>query len=196
MLEIWRIPIYDGESYEGFEVSNLGRIKSLNYQNTGKAKLRTPSKRKDGYFQVGLRKNKKTKTCLVHRLVAETFLPNPEGKPFINHKIEGDEGKTMNMVVFNTDGSIDKKRTTIEWCTAKENSNYGTRNERAGKAISKANTNGKKSKKVLQFTLDDEFVREWPSVNECGRNGFNKGHVAECCKGKLSHYKGFKWCYA
>ena len=196
-IEIWKTAVYDGELYEGlYKVSNLGKILSLNYQNTGKAKLRTPSKRKDGYFQVGLRKNKKTKTCLVHRLVAETFLENPEGKPFINHKIEGDEGKTMNMVVFNTDGSIDKKRTTIEWCTAKENSNYGTRNERAGKTISKANTNGKKSKKVLQFTLDGEFVREWPSVNECGRNGFNKGHVAECCKGKLKSHKGFKWCYA
>ena len=189
--EIWRTPIVNGEPYEGFEVSNLGRIKSLNYQNTGKPKLRTPSKRKDGYLQVGLRKNKKTKTCLVHRLIAETFLPNPEGKPFINHKIEGDEGKTMNMVVFNTDGSVNKEKTTIEWVTPKENSNYGTRNERAGKAISKANTNGKKSKPVLQFTLDGEFVREYPSVNECGRNGFNKGHVAECCKGKLPHHKGF-----
>ena len=195
-IEIWRTAVYDGESYEGFEVSNLGRIKSLNYQNTGKSKLRTPSKRKDGYLQLGLRKNKKTKTCLVHRLVAETFLENPENKPYINHKIEGDEGKKINMVIFNEDGTVNKEKSTIEWVTPKENSNYGTCNERAGKAISKANTNGKKSKRVLQFTLDDEFVREWPSVNECGRNGFNKGHVAECCRGEKPQYKGFKWCYA
>ena len=197
MIEIWKTAVYDGELYEGlYRVSNLGKILSLNYQNTGKAKLRTPSKRKDGYFQVGLRKNKKTKTCLVHRLIAETFLENPENKPYINHKIEGDEGKKINMVIFNEDGTVNKEKTTIEWCTPKENSNYGTCNERAGKAISKANTNGKKSKKVLQFTLDGEFVREYPSVNECGRNGFNKGHVAACCNGKHKSHKGFKWCYA
>jgi hypothetical protein len=46
-----------------------------------------------GYLTVGLWKNGKTKKCRVHRLVAETFLENPENKPCINHKIEGDEGK-------------------------------------------------------------------------------------------------------
>ena len=54
----------------------------------------------------------------------------------------------------------------------------------------------KLSKKVLQFTLDGEFVREWPSTRECGRNGFDSGAVGKCCNGKLPHYKGFKWCYA
>ena len=193
---MWRTAVYDGEIYEGlYKVSNLGKILSLNYKNTGKPDLMNPSTNTDGYLKVNLRKNKKTKTCLVHRLVAETFLENPEGKPFINHKIEGDEGKTMNMVVFNTDGSIDKKRTTIEWCTAKENTNYGTRNERAGKAISKANTNGIRSKKVLQLSLSGELIREWESTNECGRNGFNQSAVAKCCRGEKPQYKGFKWCY-
>ena len=54
----------------------------------------------------------------------------------------------------------------------------------------------KMSKKVLQFTLDDEFVREWPSVNECGRNGFSQSAVIACCRGKRKSHKGFKWCYA
>ena len=54
----------------------------------------------------------------------------------------------------------------------------------------------KLSKKVLQFTLDGEFVREWPSTRECGRNGFDSGAVGKCCQGKLKQYKGFKWCYA
>lgn len=56
--------------------------------------------------------------------------------------------------------------------------------------------NTKCSKKVLQFTLDDEFVREWPSIQECGRNGFNQRHVCNCCQGKRKSHKGFKWMYA
>ena len=192
MEEQWKTAVYDGEIYEGlYKVSNLGRILSLDYNHTGKPKLMTPRKRKNSYFQVGFWKNGEYKTCLVHRLIAETFLPNPEGKPHVNHKIEGDEGKTMNFVFFNEDGTIDKERTTIEWVTPKENNDYGTRNERAGKT----NTNGKCSKKVLQFTLDGEFVREWPSTRECGRNGFNQGNVAACCRGEKPQYKGFRWEY-
>ena len=191
MIEIWRTPIYDGEIYEGFEVSNLGRIMSLNYKNTGRAELKKPIDNGCGYLQVVLLKNKEEKKCYVHRLVAETFLPNPENKPEINHKIEGDAGKTLNMVIFNEDGSIDKERTTIEWVTRKENNNYGTRNERAGKAM----TNGKLSKRVLQLSLSGELICEWPSTRECGRNGFHQGAVAACCRGELPHYKGFLWMY-
>ena len=56
-------------------------------------------------------------------------------------------------------------------------------------------TNGKTSKKVLQFTLDGEFIREWESTMECGRNGFSQGNVAACCRGERKSHKGFKWCY-
>ena len=86
------------------------------------------------------------------------------------------------MVFFNDDGSINKEKTTIEWVTAKENNNYGTRIERT-------------SKKVLQFTLDGEFIREWPSTAEVGRNGFNEGHVAACCRGEEKSHKGFIFKY-
>ena len=148
MIEIWKTAVSDGEIYEGlYKVSNLGRILSLNYRNTGKAKLRTPSKRKDGYFQVGLSKNGKTNFCLVHRLVAEAFLENPDNLPEVNHK---DEDKTNNFVFLNEDGTVNKEKSNLEWKSHKDNINHGTRNERAGKTISKANTNGKKSKKVLQ----------------------------------------------
>ena len=196
MLEIWRTAIVDGEPYERFQVSNLGRLINLNYRGTGKAKLAEISDNGNGYLQVNLSKNKETKNCLVHRLVAEVFLPNPENLPQVNHKIEGDEGKKINMVFFNEDGSVDEKKSTIEWATYEENNNYGTRNERAGKTISKLQINGKCSKKVLQFTLDGIFIREWPSTAECGRNGFNQGHVAACCRGEEKSHKGFKWCYA
>ena len=192
MLEIWRTAVYDGEIYEGlYQVSNLGRFKNLNYRNTGKAELLNPGTNKDGYLQVCLSKNGEYKMCLVHRLIAETFLPNPENKPYINHKIEGDKGKKINMVIFNEDGTINKERTTIEWCTPKENNDYGTRNER----VAKANTNGIRSKPVLQLSLTGDLIREWPSVGECGRNGFNKGAVAACCRGEKPQYKGFRWEY-
>ena len=191
MVELWKDAVYNGVTYDGYQVSNLGRVKSLNYNHTGREELMTPSKNTWGYLFVHLCKNRETKTCLVHRLVATSFIPNPENKPEVNHKIDTEEGKTMNMVFFNEDGSIDEKRTTIEWSTSEENINYGTRNERVAKAL----TNGKQSKKVLQFTLTRELVREWESTRECGRNGFNHGNVAACCRGEKTQYKGFKWEY-
>ena len=195
-IEVWKTAVYDGEVYEGlYKVSNLGKILSLNYNKTGKPGLMTPGEHTDGYLKVGFWKNGEYKTCLVHRLVAETFLPNPENKPCINHKIEGDEGKKINMVFFNEDGTINKEKTTIEWVTYEENNNYATRNERAGKAISKANINGKLSKKVLQLSLSGELIREWPSTKECGRNGFNQGNVWACCNGKRKTHKGFCFMY-
>ena len=191
-IEIWKTAVYDGEIYEElYKVSNWGRILSLNYKNTGKAKLMNPSANTSGYLQVDLWKDGKPKTCLVHRIIAETFLPNPENKPCINHKIEGDEGKTINMVFFNEDGSINREKSTIEWVTYKENNNYGTHYER----IFEKTTNGKLSKKVLQFTLSGELIREWPSTRECGRNGFNQSEVAKCCRGELKTHKGFRFMY-
>lgn len=186
--EIWRTAVYDDIVYEGlYKVSNHGRILSLNYKNTGKAELMKLGNCTNGYLQVQLSKNGKTYNCLVHRLVAQTFLPNPENKPCINHKIEGDEGKKINIVYLNEDGTVDEEKSTIEWVTYEENINYATRNERMAKT---------QSKKVLQFTKSGDFIREWPSTMECGRNGYSQGNVAACCRGERKSHKGFKWCYA
>ena len=187
-IEQWRTAVYDGIVYEGlYKVSNLGRILSLNYRNTGKPGLMNPGERKDDYLRVNLWKNGEYKKCFVHRLVAETFLENPENKPCINHKIEGDEGKKINMVIFNEDGTVDEEKSTIEWATYEENNNYGTRNERVSKALSKP---------VLQLSLSGDLIKEWESTSECERNGFYSSNVSACCNGKLPHYKGFLWMYA
>ena len=189
MEEQWKTAVYDGEIYEGlYKVSNFGRILSLNYNKTGKPDLMNPSDNGCGYLQVKLSKNREKKDCLVHRLVAETFLPNPEGKPEVNHK---DEDKTNNFVFLNEDGSVDKEKSNLEWSTHKENSNHGTRTER----IVKANTNGIRSKPILQLSLSGDLIREWPSIGECGRNGFDSSAVTKCCRGKLKTHKGFRFMY-
>ena len=179
MTEQWRTAIYDGIIYEGlYKISNLGRILSLNYRNTGKPDLMTPVETSNGYLKVKLSKNRESKTCLVHRLVAETFLPNPENLPQVNHI---DENKENNRV------------DNLEWKSPKGNCNHGTRNERLRKTqINDPN----KSKRVLQFTKSRELIREWSSTQECGRNGFDQSAVSKCCNGKLPHYKGFCWMYA
>ena len=187
-IEIWKTAVYDGEPYEGFEVSNLGRIKSLNYNHTGKPKLLKPYEDTCGYLTVKLSKNRKSKNCRVHRLVAEAFLDNPDNLPEVNHI---DEDKTNNFVFLNEDGSVDKEKSNLEWCWCKDNINHGTHNER----ISKTMTNGKTSKPVLQLSLSGDFIREWPSVAECGRNGFDISNVCKCCNGERKTHKGFRWKY-
>ena len=182
MFEQWK----DNKNLEGlYQVSNFGQIMSLNYRKTGKAKLMKLIKSKKGYLTVTFYKNGEYKKFLVHRLVAEHFIPNPDNLPFINHK---DEDKKNN---FAGTPENDYKDGNLEWCSNEYNSNYGTRNRR----ISSTNTNGKLSKPVLQFTLSGELIREFPSMAECTRNGFNQSAVCLCCQGKRKSAYGFKWCY-
>ena len=188
-IEIWKTAVYDGELYEGlYKVSNFGKILSLNYKNTGKPGLMNPGTNTSGYLQVGLSKNGKTNLCLVHRLVAEAFLENPDNLPEVNHK---DEDKTNNFVFLNEDGTVNKEKSNLEWKNHRDNCNHGTRNER----MAKTKTNGKLSKRVLQLSLTGELIREWESTNECGRNGFNQGSVVDCCNGKQKTHKGFRFMY-
>ena len=190
MLEIWRTAIYKGVIYEGlYKVSNLGKILSLNYRRTGKSKLMNPFDNGDGYLHVVLSKNGETETCKVHRLIAETFLPNPDNLPEVNHK---DEDKTNNFVFLNEDGSVDKEKSNLEWKNHRDNCNHGTRNER----IFEKTTNGKCSKKVLQFSKSGEFIREWPSTKEIERQlGFDNSAVGRCCLGEQKTAYGFCWMY-
>ena len=173
--EIWK-PI---KGYEGlYEVSNLGRIKSLKrlvkkwdgYRIVPE-KILTPRANNRGYLRITLCKDGITKTFSPHRLVAEAFLDNPDNLPCVNHKDEN----PLNNVASN-----------LEWCTYSYNNSYGNRNNRI--ALSK-------SKPVLQYTLDGEFVREWASTMECGRNGFQQSSVAACCRGERNKHKNYIWKY-
>lgn len=146
MEEEWRTI----KDYSNYQVSNLGNLKSLNYHQTGNEKLLKPHK-VSGHLQVPLSKNGKIKMFFVHRLVAQTFIPNPNNYPIINHKDEN----PLNNCVDN-----------LEWCTHKYNSNYGTCKER----ISKSNTNNpKRSTKIKCLDLKTNEVTYYPSISEFAR---------------------------
>ncbi len=125
-MELWK-PIL---GYEGlYEISNLGRVKSLprwhNNRFSGyidKGRFLKPRFDSYGYQMVMLCKDKKQKNYLIHKLVANAFIDNPNGYDSINHK---DENKTNNCVE------------NLEWCTRYYNNNYGTRNKRMSETIKK-----------------------------------------------------------
>lgn len=83
MQEIWK----DVKGFEGYQVSNLGRVKSLNFRRQkGYEKILTPREDNNGYFRVELSNNVvKGKNYAIHRLVALAFISNPENKPQVNH---------------------------------------------------------------------------------------------------------------
>lgn len=87
MEEIWK----DVKGFEGkYKISNYGRVLSLNYRNTGKKQLLRLSKTIDGYVKVRLQYKGKDISERVHRVVAETFIPNPNNKETVNH-IDGNK---------------------------------------------------------------------------------------------------------
>lgn len=130
---VWK----DINGYEGlYQVSNFGEVKSLAHlvrSSRGNSYRMSPSRilkkgligRERNYYSVVLCKNGKTQTFLVHRLIAEAFIPNPNNLPQVNHIDEN----TKNNSISN-----------LEWVTSKENDNHGTRNLRISnkqKGISK-----------------------------------------------------------
>lgn len=197
--EIWK-PI---EGYPKYEVSNYGRVASLDYMHTGKWHIMKGTKNPDGYLMVKIFDiNGKPKRISIHRLVALTFIPNPNNYPCVNHK---DEVKTNNHV------------DNLEWCTVKYNSNYGTLPQRKSAWMKGLKcTLGKKwneetiqrmrdakaktvGKKVSQYTLDGEFIQTFSTSQEAGRiTGCNARGIRACCGGKKMQKTcgGYIWKYA
>lgn len=168
--EYWK-PIFN---YEGlYEVSNLGRVRSLNYSHTGKPQVLKTGYcgRNRAYKSVILYKEGKRETKTIHRLVAQAFIPNSLNLPEVNHKDEN----TLNNCAEN-----------LEWCDKPYNMNYGTRNKRVAQMF---------SRQVYQYTLENVLVKIWESTNECGRNGYKQSAVSNCCSGKRKTHKGYKWSY-
>lgn len=164
MEEIWK-PIKNYEKF--YEVSNLGNVKSKRRNIILKYNINNK-----GRPYVNLFKNKKAKTRTIHRLVAETFIPNPNNFPEVNHKDEN---------------PLNNKVENLEWCDRKYNINYGTRKERIIK---------KQIKPVLQYDLKGNFIKKWNSIKEA-QLFYNTNIISQCCKNKKSYnlVKGFQWKY-
>ena len=166
--EEWKdIPKYNGR----YQISNLGRVRSYVHS---KWKMMRTTKNGAGYLIVGLTYHGKTKLFLVHRLVAESFVPNPNNYPIVNHK---DENKS-NPIYSN-----------LEWCTYIYNHNYIY------------DTNRKREypygRKIYQYTKDMKIIKTWDSIREASRMlNIHPYCISLCCRNKLSTSGGYIWRYS
>lgn len=193
--EIWKTI----EDYPNYQISNMGRVKSLKF---GREKIIKHSICK-GYCRLQLCKEGKTKQYLVHQLVAQTFIPNPNNYIFVNHR---DENKQNNMV------------SNLEWVTQEYNANFGTRNERISKAhkgikhtqetkykIGKAHKGkilsqehkNKLSKPILQFNGEGtKIIGKFNSAKQVERElGIKQSNICACLNGKRKSCGGYKFMY-
>ena len=188
-IEIWK-PVV---GYEGvYEVSSFGRIRSLDRitsyisrtqegkeyttTHTHKGKLMKQHNNHFGYKVIALRKDGKYRTYMVHRLVADAFLFNPNNYPVVNHK---DENKQNNCV------------DNLEWCTQQYNINYGSGNLRR---INTRNQNKSYhyQREVGQYTLDGVLIKKYPSASD---TGYCRESIRDCCNGRQKTAYGYKWGY-
>lgn len=181
MEEVWK-PV---KGYEGlYEVSNTGKVRSLDrtikYTFCGKKHLRTirgtvlKQKANPEYYRVSLCKNGVTRNEYVHRIVAEAFIPNPNGLAEVNHI---DEDKANN------------NAENLEWITRLGNVRHGTGNARS--AVTR-------SKPIAQYTLDGILVKVYRSLSEIKReHGWAITNISNAARGHgdCKHPYGFDWHY-
>ena len=184
--EVWK-PI------EGFEdrylISSFGRVKSLRYNRTNKERILRDGDTR-GYRFVILVKDKNKRVALVHRLVAEAFIPNPNNLPCIDHI----DGNKVNNNVSN-----------LRWVTYKENSQNPITKKRQVENMKGSHICcwrghfGKehpKSKRVGQYSLDGVLIKEFCSTMDAERElGIRHSYISDCCRGNISYTKGFIFKY-
>lgn len=190
MNEIWK----DIEGYNGlYQISNLGRVKSLGRRGKGcslEDRILKPMINKDGYHLVNLKDiNHVAKWFTVHRLVALHFIPNPNDYKEINHK---DEVKSNNIVA------------NLEWCTREYNVSYGTVVERQSNN-KKGQSNTWLNKPILQYSLEGEFIAEFDSTTQAAQFlapvlGKDIEKIKKAINNQLRKYPdgkscGFNWRY-
>ncbi len=173
MTELKPIPNFEGYYYADIYGNIYDRRKNIMKQREDK----------NGYKIIDFTISyKRYRGKLVHRLIAQTFIPNPNNLPEINHK---DEDKANNCV------------SNLEWCDKKYNINYGTCIKRISKNLKNKSTKGRKKRTVLQFDLDNNLIAEYSSTRECEKFGFNHSSVGAVCNNKKYYktYKGYIWKY-
>lgn len=180
MEEIWKdVPGYEGR----YLVSTYGRVKSIKVWAGNKYfrkfydydLILKPCDGRNGYYYVSLRGKKHT----IHRLVAMTFIPNPENKGQVNHI----DGNKKNNHVEN-----------LEWCTNSENAAHARKN---GLMVERDIVCGlKSSKRVAQLDLSGNFMKIWRSQTIAGKElGIDSSAISKCCIGKRNKAGGYIWRY-
>ncbi|MDY4720711.1 MAG: HNH endonuclease [Clostridium paraputrificum] len=172
-MEIYRVI----NGFERYSVSNKGNV--INNITGRKISARKSS---NGYMRVNLRKGnckyEKPKTASVHRLVAEAFLMQIDGKTYVNH-INGDK--------------TDNKVENLEWCSAKENTIHSFV---TGLQVNPKGKDNPLSKIVYQYSLDGELINKYYGTKEAERlTGVHSGDISACCNKKQKTAKGFVWSY-
>lgn len=162
--EIWEdIPGYEGL----YKVSSTGKIWGLKSN-----KILKPKTSKAGYFEVSLSKNGKMKTYILHRIVAQVFVPNPDNKETVNHI---DENKKNN----NFDN--------LEWLSIKENNCYGSRSKKEYFILAQ-----KTRKPCYQYDLDGNLINSFPSQSQAAKEtGLSLSSISNCMRGKTSQVHGY-----
>lgn len=182
--EIWK----DYPGFEGrYQISTYGRVRSLNFHREKRESLLSPIIDKGGYEIVKLCKDGIVYPHRVHLMVANTFIPNLEHKPFIDHI----DTNRRNNCVWN-----------LRWCTMKENHNNKislVNHANATSAEWKKGSHDSHKKPVRQYTKSGMFVREYESIAKAA-HFFNRpaNTIGLCVRRPKSNHSafGFLWCYA
>ena len=176
-FEIW-FPVKDYE--EIYEVSNLGRV-----ENTITGKILKQKIDRYGYLRVHLCKKGTDKYPLVSRLVCEAFNRLPENHHADRQNWIRTDNRSLNVRPLQASENI--SRISERGKIAKSN---------VGKTIGLNNIIKALSKPVLQYTIDGEFVKEWPSMMEASRQTkIPQTSISACCRGILKHAGGSIWKY-
>ena len=183
MEEEWR----DIKGFEGlYQVSSLGNVRCLSDKGHYKAREMKKTTTTTGYYQVQLYKGGKSKLVFVHRLVADTFIPNPESKPNIDH---------INTIT--TDNRVENLR----HCTQAENLSNPISYERRMRRVREVNAqhfgiNSGKHRPVFQYGLDGIFIRKWETMTDAWKAlGMDSSGITRAARGEIKTAGGFQWRY-